>query len=216
MSKKSHSENLSEKDISDCHDAIKVYTKVNKDEAVLYPNTGKLKMDSIIVELNTKNDGRQYKIFHYFEWIKPNKFYGTQCLFSEPPSNIKDYKISNLDGKLYYNDNNNDKVYQTAFYSIENVNADEYDQYNMYDISYQNIIAADFSLPLHANKARGYLTYHLTFKDQKADNFAVQGIYLFQKTFMQYPKLTAKDTYLRGLLSNIFDDLFVTVKTDIK
>ncbi len=206
---------ISEKDILDCSDAINVYSKLNKNEDVLYPNTGKLKMYSIMVELNNENDDRQYKIFHYFEWVKPHNFYGTECLFSEPPSNIKDYQISDLDGKLFYNEDH--KEYQAAFYSIENISVEAYDEFGMYDTFYERLITADFSLPLHANKARGYLTYQLTFKDENIDDFDVQGSYLFQKSWLQYPKVTAKDTYLSGSLwNNKYDFLHVRVKTAIK
>ncbi len=201
---------ISEEDILECKDALKVVYEVSKDEDVYFMDKGQLKMYSIIVQLpSTKEDTFKYKVFHYFTWDKSKGCFGTECLVGIPNENNR-VKISDASGRLL--SSNENKSYMAPYYSLEKIDYTKDDTLHKNSLVYNDLYLGTFSLEKH-QESSGYLSYLAEDSDSETDYFESCAAYLYQQSFFQYPVISAKQSYLSATLyDNNYNFLYLRVK----
>ncbi len=202
---------ISSEDILQCKGALRVVYEVNNQEDVYFADEDKLKMYGIIVELPVeKEEASRYKVFHYFAWSEPKGCNGSECLVGVP-SKEKEVTISDFSGRLTYS--NASKTFVSPYYGLEKMNYEEQDILHKKGLDYNTMCLGEFSFHEY-EEASGYLSY-LVEKEDNADYFESTGAYYYQKTFFQYPVVSAKETYLTGTLyENNYNHLYLSVRIE--
>ncbi len=177
-------DDLSKEDILSCSGA----SRIVQDISVMEIAGEDLKITGIAVEIPGEN--QTWVVFHHFLWLETPIFYGTESLQLWPVyKNKEDHYQADGDvtGRLLYNKDG--QRFTSPYHSIEN---ETFTTESVFGRDTNSDTFATFSLPSSGKSCRGYITY-------KAKNFNEDYLfdswinYTHQKSFLQYPAVTAKE-----------------------
>lgn len=201
-------EDLSGGDVKACEGALRVVVEVN-DHSIQDGYNGsdekQLRITGVGVELPGEQE--RWKIFHYFQWVVDPGFHGTESIQLWPA-----YRYSGgwaadgeFTGQVLYD--RKGKTYAAPYYSLER---ETYTSNSIFwgEQTSTDVFAA-FSLPNGGEHYRGYLSYCIA---ELEDGWLVDAWinYTHQRSWMQYPVVTAKEKRMAG--GSIHDGAFVTVQ----
>lgn len=145
----------------------------------------------------------RWRVFHHFEYLDGTTFYGTECaqLWPAYVMNQGWSGGSDVTGRLLYDDGG-----ITCTAPFVSLSGEAYTTNSIFwGESTQRAVFAEFSMPNHGSRHRGYLTYEIL---ENTDGYLVDAwINLtHQTTRLQYPVLTAKEkrTAYSGTSSGAF------------
>lgn len=150
-----------------------------------------LQITAIGIELEGEEE--RWKIIHHFQWNINPGFYGTEFIQLWPAYQLNEgWKISGeLSGQLLYDMKG--ECFVAPFYTL----GEKMVQSNDFFFGAQNSmdVFATFSMPKSGENHRGYLSYTV---DEVNDGWIINSWfnYTYQKTWKQYPVMTAKDQRL--------------------
>lgn len=182
-------EDLTADDIQACEGALRVFVKV-RDFSVGQDDIKPLRITGVAVELPGARE--QWKLFHHFRWLADPGFYGTESLQLWPVdrtgSNQGWSSVGEVTGQVLYTENG--QTYTAPYYSLGSA---AYTSTSIFwgERTYTDIFAA-FSLPSEGENHRGYISYVI---QEMQDGWIIDSWvnYTHQKTWMQYPVLTAME-----------------------
>jgi hypothetical protein len=187
-------EDLTEEDLLDCTDAVRVVVE-QKDNFIdmndytnytSYDYTPELRTTHVAVELPGRCE--TWKIIHHFEWIEDEHFYGTEAIQLWPTATgDHGWKMEGTySGQVLYDDA--DRTYSSPFYCLGEIT---FEQNSMFlGNSVTSYPFATFSFPENKERYRGYVSFciHET-KDRYMISFWMD--YTHQQCRFQYPSQTA-------------------------
>lgn len=154
-------------------------------------------------------EGERWVIFHHFLWTVNPGFYGTESIQLWPAYRSNDAKAwglcGELSGRVLYD--RDGKTYASSYFSLAE---ETYSSANLFAPGEQSTdVFATFSLPKSGQNQRGYIAYAI---DEKLDGYYISSYfnYTHQKSWMQYPAVSAK----AKRMSSFFNDagVFKTVQ----
>jgi len=197
-------QDLSIEDIKMCEGAIRVITddtvqSRHEDEVI-----DQLKMQGVALEIAGKKE--TWVIIHHFAWPDDMKFYGTEALHLWTAYREQQWydqswiSKGELSGRVLYDENG---ITYAADY--KSLGAEAFQQTSLLtgeEISTD--VFASFSFPLKADQCRGYVSYVI---EEAVDGYMINSWcnYIHQRTWIQYPAMTAKEHQMDGLWN---DDAF--------
>lgn len=191
-------DDLTDEDIKECKDAAQVFVDTDYKDGLC--------MTGIAVQL--PGEPAQWKIFHHFLWETNSGCYGAELIQIWPSYRYKEgwEAVSGPAGQVLYDDGT--KVYAAPYYSLGNK---EYQQSSFFSNETVTDIFAEFSMPKKGKNYRGYLSYTMAEIPGAAYVVGSYANYTHQKSWLQYPVMTAMDNYTaKGFWDN--DHVFKTTQ----
>lgn len=199
---------LTPEDIAACDGALRVVTEtedypVNDGRNVLWEaynekneryyvqdtvfDVKELRLTGVAVQLPGEQE--TWMVFHHFLWTADPGFYGTEAIQIRPAyrSNPEGWSAAgDVTGRVLY-----DRDGQTFTAPYHSLGRQTYTDDSVFFGQQTNIdLFAAFSLPRHAESARGYVAYSTT--EALDGNILSSGeYYVHQQTWLQYPVVTA-------------------------
>lgn len=180
-------DDLTVEDVRACDGALRVVVDVDvfsfgEDDAEQLCVTG------IAVELSGERE--QWKLFHHFRWLDDPGFYGTEAIQLWPASRLNEgwSSAGEVTGRVLYTEEG--KTYAAPYYSLGS------ETYTSSSIFWGERTSTDifavFSMPGDGENHRGYISYAI---QEMQDGWVINSWvnYVHQRTWMQYPVLTAKE-----------------------
>ncbi len=146
------------------------------------------------------SDENKWKIFHHFTVTDDTKFYGTETLMLVPDYEraIKLWeKSSEVTGQILYDENG--KSYVSPYYFLGKKTLTQ--SSTLWGNNTYTHTFAEFSMPNKVSNRRGYITY-TTQTANKYCRFSSELYYTHQKSWLQYPALTAAENPRAGGLNS--------------
>ncbi len=174
---------LLEEDIKDCDGALKVVVDAE--------DFDELQITGISVKLHREHD--EWKVFHHFIWTENPGFYGTEAIQICPEyftGKGWDF-LGDISGHVRYDKDG--LCYEAPYYELVK---DMYIPRRYGNVNYSGPYAA-FSMPDEGENHRGYVSYTIT-EAGNINNVSQWIDYTHQKSWMQYPVLTAIDNQEYG------------------
>lgn len=177
-------DDLTEEDLLDCADAVRV---IVQEDGNADPNPD-LRITDVAVKLPGSRE--TWRIFHYFQWNRGVPFRGTDVI-EICPKYRKGYgwiMEGEISGQVLYDEA--DHTYAAPYYRIIDKIYEQDNIFGSGGIS-QNTFA-EFSFPKGKGNYRGYVSYKI---QETGDGLPFEDlvIYVFQKSWLQYPVQTAMD-----------------------
>jgi len=214
-------DDLTQEDLLSCKGALRVVVDVNdhpvnNGRQVMEVQAGiihystvfdqkELRITGIAVELPGQQE--QWRIIHHFQWVIDPGFHGTDViqLWTAYKNGMGWLSGSEVTGQVLYNDGA--QIYAAPYFSL---GPETYTTNTIFwgAQTSSNIFAA-FSMPNQGEKHRGYVSY--TIKEAQAGWIIDAWInFTHQKTWLQYPALTAKQKILTSGISS--SNTFITIQ----
>lgn len=186
-------DDLSAEDLAACQGALKVVYDV-QDKEVDRAGTKDLRVTGVAVQLAEPEE--QWVVFHHFLWIRDINFYGTEAIQLWPV--YRDIEEGwtvdgETTGRLLYD--RGGKTFAAPYYFLGN---QTYTQDSIFwgKQSKTDVFAA-FSLPRAGEHCRGYVSYQ-TRNIQSGYLFSSWFNYTHQRTWLQYPVITAMESRIKN------------------
>lgn len=186
-------DDLSAEDLAACEGALKVVYDV-QDKEVDRAGTKDLRVTGVAVQL-AEPEG-QWVVFHHFLWIRDINFYGTEAIQLWPV--YRDIEESwtadgETTGRLLYD--RGGKTFAAPYYFLGN---QTYTQDSIFwGQQRKTDVFAAFSLPRAGEHCRGYVSYQ-TRNIQSGYLFSSWINYTHQRTWLQYPVITAMESRIKN------------------
>ncbi|WP_426350687.1 hypothetical protein ACPWSR_05440 [Alloiococcus sp. CFN-8] len=214
-------EDLTDEDIKACEGALRVVVNVHdysaNDGRQLEECTGnttyhytvydveELRITSIGVELPGERE--QWKIFHHFLFTDNPGFYGTESIQLWPACRERQGwgPSSDITGQVLYNLDG--QVYSAPYFSMS---SETYTSNSiMWGDQSSTDVFATFSMPQNGENHRGYVSYAM---EEIQDGWIINSWfnYTHQKSWMQYPVMTAMEKRITNGWNNA--DAFLTIQ----
>lgn len=200
-------EDLTEEDLLDCTDAVRVIVQEN-DHLM---DRHDLRIINIAVELPGSHEAR--KIINHFQWNVEVPFCGTEAIqFGPEYRDYREWRMEGIpSGRVLYDDG---KTYTAPFYSIgryTHVSDTLFWGKSVYNFPFA---VAEFSFPNGKENYRGYVSYKVVDNNDGQDDDSWIN-YVHQKSWLQYPVQTAMD-YKLGLSETSYFDVFNIVHDELQ
>lgn len=200
-------DDLTQEDLLSCKDAIRVVVDVNdhpvnNGRQVMEVQAGiihystvfdqkELRITGIGVELPGQQE--QWKIIHHFQWVIDPGFHGTEViqLWSAYKNGMGWLSASEMTGQVLYSDGG--QVYASPYFTL---GPETYTTNTIFwGTQTSSNVFAEFSMPYKGENHRGYVSYVIK---EAQDGWIIDAWinYTHQKTWLQYPALTAKQEVL--------------------
>ena len=182
------------------------YTQYSRE----YPHK-ELRLSGIAVELEQEG---HWKIIHHFLWNEDPGFRGTEALQLYPACRERNggwLEEGGLTGQVLYD--KKEISYAADYASLENETYDMGQSWPFYESRETSSIFAEFSMPWHGGRCRGYVSYGI--REKEKDWWIDSWLnYTHQKSILQYPVMTAAQNRKQGgWLDNL---VFFTVQNALQ
>ena len=179
---------LTPEDVAACDGALQVVVYV-KDEAV-----NDLRMTGVGVQVPGEEE--KWIIFHHFLWMTNPGFYGTEFVQIQPVYQYTSEgwaSIGEATGRVLYDEDG--KIFSAPYYSL---GEQTYTTSSFFwGEQTRTDIFATFSIPAKGENCRGYVVYPVV---EVQDGWSINSWfnYTHQKSWLQYPAVTALEAYLKN------------------
>lgn len=176
--------------IAACGGAVEVISSVDDQK--------ELRVTSVGVKLSDKGD--RWVIFHHFLWTVSPGFYGTESILLWPAyrNDAQAWGLcGELSGRVLYD--RGGKTYVSSYFSLAE---ESYSSANPLVPGEQRTdVFAAFSFPKSGQNQRGYIAYTI---DGKLGGYYISSYfnYTHQKSWMQYPAVSAKDKRMTSFFND--------------
>lgn len=152
-----------------------------------------LRFTAIAVKLSGEKEQR--RIFHHFRWLETPGFYGTEAIqIWTAGGSALENNSRQISGRLLYDAEG--ITYEASYRSLggEICGSDD----SIWKLGTQTNIWAGFSLPETGENQRGYIAY--TTENKAAEDMPMESWinYTYQRSWKQYPAVTALEYSLPG------------------
>lgn len=200
---------LAPEELAACDGALQVVVDVD-DEAVDGSDERKLRVTGVGVEVPGERE--RWIIIHHFLWLVDPGFRGTEAIQLRPvyedlPEGWR--SVGEVTGRVLYDQGG--RTYTAPYYYLGEqtytASGFPWEQHTGTDVF------AAFSMPPGGESCRGYLTYPM---EEVRDGYIANGWldYTHQKTWFQYPAVTALEKRLTG--SWYHDGAFRTIEVSLQ
>lgn len=200
---------LTPEELAACEGAIQVVVDVD-DQAVDGSDEPKLRITGVGVEVPGERE--RWIIIHHFLWTVDPGFHGTEAVqlrtvYEDLPEGWR--SVGQVTGRVLYDKDG--QSYAAPYYYLGE------QTYTASGFPWEqragNDVFAAFSMPRGGENCRGYLTYPM---EEVRDGFIVNGWldYTHQKTWFQYPAVTALEKRLAGSWNH--DGAFRTIQVSLQ
>ena len=163
-----------------------------------------------ITNIAIKLDGakEQWRIIHHFDWLIDPGYRGTEAIKLYPAYLKNDQgwtESSHISGQVLYD--HSGSTYVAPYYSL---GGETYVQETVFwGNQAEQAVFATFSFPKEGEHPRGYLSYEI---EEVSDGWTIGSFidYEYQRTWMQYPVMTAKDNRMNSFWGN--ESAFVRIQ----
>ncbi|OUO42282.1 hypothetical protein [Flavonifractor sp. An306] len=202
-------DDLTAEELAACEGALQVVVDVD-DEAVDGGDMPKLRVTGVGVEVPGEKE--RWIIIHHFLWLADPGFHGTEAIqlrtvYEDLPEGWR--SAGQVTGRVLYEQNGESYAAPYYFLGERTCTAGSlpWEQHS------GNDVFAAFSVPPGGENCRGYLTYSI---EEVRDGYIINGWldYTHQKTWLQYPAVTALERRLAGSWNH--DGAFRTIGVSLQ
>ncbi len=160
------------------------------------------------VGVQVPGERERWILFHHFLWLADPEFYGTEALQLWPVYEVYDWayeSVGNVTGRVLYDEG--DETFVSDYYSL---GSQTYTSTHMiWGNKRKTDVYATFSMPRKGENHRGYVAYPV----EEIPGAYVIGSwcnYIHQKSWMEYPVMTAMERGMKGswLNENAFNIIY--------
>ena len=179
---------------------------IHRTEQEIVCDVKELRITGVGVQIDGERD--KWIIFHHFLWTTDPGFCGTESIRLTPTyQGVSEGWVSagEVTGRVLYD--KDDQTFAAPYHRLE---SQTYTSGNAFwGEQTRSEIFADFSMPRQGENYRGYVAYPV---EEVQDGYIISSWvdYTHQKSFLQYPAMTAAERQRSGILSD--SAAFVTIQ----